>query len=293
MDKPKKLSGLRITVIAEDCVGYDSPYLGQHGISMLLSAFRGDDKKNILMDVAQDPGALFENFKRMEISPAGIDGIVLTHCHFDHTRGVATVLAEIGKKDIPLIAHPDIFRLNFINDPFLRHVGVMAGDTLQDIEASGAAPYLTKDALQIMPGLITTGEVERLTDFEEAGIDLFTIKNGRVVKDMMWDDISLVADVKDRGLVIVTGCSHAGIANITHHAKKITGTSKVHGIMGGFHLVDASDERIRKTILALKELDPDWIYAGHCTGFRAQADLRNAFKEKFLPLQTGMVVDIF
>lgn len=287
-----RLTGLRITVIAEDSVGYDSTYLGQHGISILLSAVRGDEKRNILMDVAQDPEALLENFRRMEISPAGIDGIVLTHCHFDHTKGVATILGKIGKKDIPVIAHPDIFRLNFINDPFLRHVGVMAGDTLPDIESNGGMPYLTKDALQIMPGLVTTGEVERLTDFEEAGIDLFTIENGRVVKDRMLDDISLVAEVGDKGLVVVTGCGHAGIVNIIRHAQKITGTHKVHGVIGGFHLVEASGERIRKTVRALKELNPDWIYAGHCTGFNAQAGLAETFKEKFLPLQTGMIVDI-
>jgi 7,8-dihydropterin-6-yl-methyl-4-(beta-D-ribofuranosyl)aminobenzene 5'-phosphate synthase len=244
------------------------------------------------MDVAQDPDALFENFKRMEISPGMIDGIVLTHCHFDHTRGVATVLGKIGKKDIPVIAHHDIFRLNFINDPFLRHVGVMAGDTLSDIQSHGGAPYLTKDVLQIMPGIVTTGEVERLTDFEEPGIDLFTIENGRVVNDRMLDDISLVADVGNKGLVIVTGCSHAGIINIIRHAQKITGTQKIHGIMGGFHLVEATGERIQKTVSALEEFNPDWIYAGHCTGFKAQTELVGTFKEKFLPLQTGMIVDI-
>ena len=292
MDKPDKITNLRITIIAEDSVGYDSPYLGQHGISMLLSVIKGHEKKNILMDVAQDPGALLENFRRMKISPTEIDAVVLSHCHFDHTRGVAAILDAIGKKDIPLIAHPDIFRLNFINAPFLRHVGVMEGDKLSDIESKGAAACLAKDPLQIMPGMITTGEVDRVTDFEEAGIDLFTIENGRIVKDIMLDDISIVADVENKGLVIITGCSHAGIVNIIHHAKKITGTSKINSIIGGFHLVDASDERIRKTVMAIKEFNPGWVYAGHCTGFRAQAELRNVFKEKFLPLQTGMLIDI-
>lgn len=292
MNKKHRLKRLKITVIAEDSVGYDSPYLGQHGISFLLTAERDDVVKNILVDVAQDSAALIENINRMQIAISCIDAVVLTHCHYDHTRGIAKILREIGGKDIPVIAHPDIFRTHFISDPYLRSIGIMDGDRREDIESSGGILYLAGNALEIMPGLISTGEVERITDFEEVGMNLFTIENGQVKGDLMKDDISVVANVRGKGLVIVTGCSHAGIVNIIQQSIKLTGTKKIHGIIGGFHLIEASEERIQKTALALKKFNPDWVYAGHCTGFRAQVELYNIFKERFSPLHTGMIVEV-
>jgi len=292
MNKKHRLKRLKITVIAEDSVGYDSPYLGQHGISFLLTAERDGVIKNILVDVAQDPAALIENINRMQIAISCIDAVVLTHCHYDHTRGIAKILREIGGKDIPVIAHPDIFRTHFISDPYLRSIGIMDGDRREDIESSGGILCLAGNALEIMPGLISTGEVERITDFEEVGMNLFTIENGQVKGDLMKDDISVVANVRGKGLVIVTGCSHAGIVNIIQQSIKLTGTKKIHGIIGGFHLIEASEERIQKTALALKKFNPDWVYAGHCTGFRAQVELYNIFKERFSPLHTGMIVEV-
>ena len=292
MNKKHRLKRLKITVIAEDSVGYDTPYLGQHGISFLLTAERDGVIKNTLVDVAQDPAALIENINRMQIAISCIDAVVLTHCHYDHTKGVAKILREIGGKDIPVIAHPDIFRTNFISDPYLRSIGIMDGDRREDIESSGGILYLARNALEIMPGLISTGEVERITDFEEVGMSLFTIENDQVKGDLMKDDISVVANVRGKGLVIVTGCSHAGIVNIIQQSIKLTGTKKIHGIIGGFHLIEASEERIQKTALALKTFNPDWVYAGHCTGFRAQVELYNIFKEQFSPLHTGMIVEV-
>ena len=292
MNKKHRLKRLKITVIAEDSVGYDTPYLGQHGISFLLTAEREGVVKNILVDVAQNSAALIENINRMQIAISCIDAVVLTHCHYDHTRGVAKILREIGGKDIPVIAHPDIFRTNFISDPYLRSIGIMDGDRREDIESSGGILYLTGNSLEIMPGLISTGEVERITDFEEVGMSLFTIENGQVKSDLMKDDISVVANVRGKGLVIVTGCSHAGIVNIIQQSIKLTGTKKIHGIIGGFHLIEASEERIQKTALALKKFNPDWVYAGHCTGFRAQVELYNIFKERFSPLHTGMIIEV-
>jgi 7,8-dihydropterin-6-yl-methyl-4-(beta-D-ribofuranosyl)aminobenzene 5'-phosphate synthase len=82
----------------------------------------------------------------------------------------------------------------------VRHVGVMDGDKKGDIEASGGTLYVTKDPLEVMPGLTTTGEVERVTEFEEVGIKLFTIQHGRVKRDEMLDDISLAANIKGKGV---------------------------------------------------------------------------------------------
>jgi 7,8-dihydropterin-6-yl-methyl-4-(beta-D-ribofuranosyl)aminobenzene 5'-phosphate synthase len=283
-----ELNSLKITVLAEDSVLYESHYLGQHGVSFLLEGVKGSDVMRILVDVGQDSQALLNNMKLMNISPAIIDAVVLTHCHYDHTQGVARMLREIGRKDIQVIAHRDIFRLNFVTEPYLRHVGIMPGDSREEIEKAGGSLLLTRDPVKLMSGITTTGEVKRQTDFEEVGIALKTIEGGEVVDDQMLDDISVVAKVNGKGLVIVTGCSHAGIVNIARHAMELTDCEKIEGIIGGLHLIDAPDDRIKRTGEELSKLNPKWICAGHCTGFKAQVELYLAFRERFSPLQTGM-----
>jgi 7,8-dihydropterin-6-yl-methyl-4-(beta-D-ribofuranosyl)aminobenzene 5'-phosphate synthase len=283
------LDRIKIMTVAEDSVLYDSPFWGQHGVSFLLEAYKDNIKRNILVDVAQNPEALLHNMKLMDINPSIIDAIVLTHCHYDHTQGLVEILRMIGKKNLPVIAHPEIFRLNFIVEPYLRHVGVMGSESKEKIKESGGTLYLTRDPLQIIPGLITTGEVKKQTDFEEVGIPLKTItSDGKVVEDKMKDDISVIANIENKGIVIITGCSHAGIVNIVKHSIELTGVKKIKAIIGGLHLIEAPMERIKKTVEALSKLDIDFISAGHCTGFEAQVELYKAFGKRFSPLHTGM-----
>lgn len=283
---------VKITVLAEDSVMYESPYLGQHGIALLLEVQRGSETHSILIDVAQNPEALLSNMEMMGIEASAIDALVLTHCHYDHTQGIVKILETIGKRGIPVIAHSSIFRVHFITAPCLRHVGIGYHDTREKIEEAGGLLFLTEEPLQILPGVTTTGEVKRQTDFEDAGIALKTINNGRIQEDPVLDDLSVVVNVKDKGLVILTGCSHAGIVNITKQALAITQSDAIEGIIGGFHLIEASEEKIRKTVEALATFTIHWIAAGHCTGFDAQRELSLKFGTRFQPLRTGMVFDL-
>jgi len=286
------LSSLKITVLAEDSVQYESPLLGQHGISFLLEARMQDVCRRILVDVGQNPSALLHNMRLLGIQPSIIDALFLTHCHYDHTQGTVEVLKAIGKRGFPVVAHPDTFRPHYVKDPYLRHVGVTPEDSRPKIEEAGGLLFQTTDPFPFLSGLITTGEVRRQTDFEEVGIALFTLADGHMVQDTMKDDISLVAQVRDKGLVIVTGCSHAGIVNIVKHSVELTGEHRIAAILGGFHLLAASEERIGKTVAALSQFDIELISAGHCTGFKAQSALYQTFKDRFKPLQTGMIFEI-
>jgi len=292
MEKLSALDNLKIIVLAEDSVLYESPYLGQHGLSLLLEGTSGGNTKRILVDVGQNSEALLINMQTLGISPSIINAIVLTHCHYDHTQGIAQMLREIGKEDIKVIAHPDIFRPHFVTQPNHRNVGIGQGDSKVEIEAAGGNLSLTKEPFLIMPGIITTGEVERRTKFEKAMIGLKTIENGKTVNDLMLDDISVTANLKNRGLVIITGCSHAGIINIVNQAIEITSCNKIEAIIGGLHLIEASDTVIKRTVKELSKLNVAWVSAGHCTGFKAQVELYLKFGEKFLPLHAGMQFDL-
>jgi len=292
MKKLDELDHLKITVLAEDSVLYESPYLGQHGVSFLLEGVSGDKSGRILVDVGQNSEALLHNMTIMGIAPSTIDALVLTHCHYDHTQGLTKLIRQIGKRDMPVFAHPDIFRLHFITQPFYRHVGIMPGDSKIEAEKAGARFLLSKDPVEIMPGMTTTGEVPRRTDFEQVGIALKTIDNGMVVDDLVLDDMSVIANVRDKGLVIVTGCSHAGIVNIVNYATQITGFDTIEGVIGGLHLVEAPDAIIKRTVEELLKKNISWISAGHCTGFKAQVELYLSFRENFSPLHTGMTFEI-
>jgi len=288
MKKLSQLDSCKITILAEDSVLYESPYLGQHGVSFLLEGISGKERKNILIDVGQNSEALLHNMKIMGVSPSIIDAVILTHCHYDHTQGITTMLRHIGKKDLPVIAHTDLFRLHFITEPYHRLVGIMPGDSKDEIERAGGSISLSKEPVMIMPGIMTTGEVPRRNDFEKVGIAVKTIENRNIVDDVMLDDTSIIANMKDIGLVIITGCSHAGIINIVNYAKEITGVSKVEAIIGGLHLVDAADDVINRTVEELDTINVSWISAGHCTGFKAQVKMYRTFGERFSPLHTGM-----
>jgi 7,8-dihydropterin-6-yl-methyl-4-(beta-D-ribofuranosyl)aminobenzene 5'-phosphate synthase len=288
-----ELDSLKVHVLAEDSVMYESPYLAQHGISFLLEGRSGEKLKYILVDVGQHSEALFHNMKAMEISASWIDTIVLTHCHYDHTQGVVKVIEKTGRKNIKVVAHSSIFRSHFILEPEERQVGIQPDDSREAMERSGGILLLSEESVQLMPGMITTGEVKRQTDFEEVGIALKTRVNGEVIEDRVLDDISVVAKIRGKGLVVITGCSHAGIINILMQSREITGCDRVDSIIGGFHLVEAPVSRIERTVSELKRFNPVRIYAGHCTGFRAQVELFHAFESEFVPLRTGMHISFY
>lgn len=282
------LDKLTVTVLAENNVPHKSPLLGQHGVSFWLEATNGTDEKRILVDVGQHPDALFFNAGILQVPLAKTDAIVLTHCHYDHTQGLSRVLKAIGKQDLPVIMHPSLFRPNFVTAPFFQHLGIRSGDEPDEIRAAGGKLVPARDPLQLMPGLSTTGEIPRITDFEKEATARRTINDaGQVVPDFMLDDIGLAARIKGKGTVIVTGCSHAGIINILKHS--VIQGEKVLGIIGGLHLVEASEERIEKTVSAMEEFAPMLVAAGHCTGSRAQATLHAKLGERFNTMGPGTV----
>lgn len=285
------IDSLKISVLLEDYAGYETSFLAQHGISLLLEARAEGCEKRILLDVGQSGLPILHNMRLLGISPASIDAVVLSHCHYDHTEGLVEILQAIGK-DLPVIAHPDIFRDNYIFQPFIRNIGITGKNGPEAVKAAGGQLFLTAESFEIMPGVLCTGEVPRKVDFEKPGIGTFNLANNQITGDRIMDDISLAVNVRGKGLVIVVGCSHAGIVNIVNHIRETTGIDRIEGIIGGLHLIEAGAERIRKTAEALKEINPGWVAAGHCTGFRACVELAAALGDRFQQLHAGKIVEV-
>lgn len=283
-----KLDYLRLLVLAENTVPFDRPLLGQHGLSCFIEAKKENTTLRLVMDVGQDYGVLSHNMQKLNVSAGDIDAVVLSHCHFDHTTGVTSLLAATGKTGVPVIAHPDVFRAHFLTTPLIRSIGMAQADgSTAALGAAGGKPLLTQDPLQLMPGLVTTGEVPRITPFEEGGLNVFTLNDGHLQKDIIHDDLSLVACVQGRGLVVITGCSHAGIINIVSQAMALFPGEELHAVIGGLHLHAAQAQRISKTVEALAVHSPAFVAAGHCTGFLAQVELHKVLGERFTPLHVG------
>lgn len=284
---------LRIVSLIENSPKYDSYLKGCNGVSFWLEVTSGDIHRNILFDVGPVAEPVIYNAKKLNLKLPDIDMIVLSHCHFDHTAGLAGVITEIGH-EVPIFGHPDIFRPNFTLKPEFMNYGMVAENRRENIEQLGGYFILTKSAIEPIPGFMITGEVERSTVFEETGgVSCLTIDvEGNLVPDKLKDDYSLVISLKDKGIVIITGCGHAGPVNIIKHSMKISGVDKLEGIIGGFHLLQAGEKRIDLSIEEFKKYKLKWIAPMHCTGLIPTAKIALAFKDEFREIHAGDTINL-
>lgn len=281
------VKNVEITVLIEDSKSSTKPSLkAKHGLAYLIKAKIDNSKMTIMMDTGPTPEAILHNADAMDISLQNIDVIVLSHGHYDHTGGLIAVLKHIEKR-VPVIAHPTVFGPKLKIMPHLKFIG--APFTASEVESIGGVLVLTVDPVQIADGITTTGEVPRRTTFEKVR-GFWTVQNGRFLESTMLDDQSLVIDVESKGLVVVTGCSHAGIINIIKHAQKITGNRRIYAVLGGLHLSNAEDMRIQKTVNELEKFDPKFLGPCHCTGKKATIKIGKTFGERCHILHSGDVI---
>lgn len=263
--------------------------LAEHGFSAMVTINQADAARALLFDFGfSEHGAAF-NAEALDADLTAVEVLALSHGHLDHVGGMKQLVEKIGKPAIPLVLHPGAFRnprflkapngLNVYFPPF----------TLEEIEANGAAPVkTTKPYLMLDGAALFLGQIPRVTAFEQGAPNLFYEEDGIEKQDLVEDDTAIVFNLKDRGLVIISGCAHSGVVNTFTHAIDVTGIERVWAIMGGFHLSGADvDTVIQPTVDALKQLKPRYIIPVHCTGRQAILEIEKQMPERFIMNMAG------
>jgi len=262
----------------------------EHGFSALVTVRRGGTESMLLFDTGVSPDGLAVNAERLGLGLGDLQGVVLSHGHFDHAGGFDGLARLRGRSGLPLTVHPAAWTRRRLappgGQPFEMPTlspGALAREGFQLIERR--QPSVLVDG-----SVLITGEVERTTRFERGMPPAHQAWDGgdwhhdaEVI-----DDQALVVHVRGQGLVVLSGCGHAGIVNIVRHAMRLTGVPQLHAVIGGFHLSGPAFEPIiAPTVLALTELTPAMIVPGHCTGWRAQHALAAALPDAWVPSSVG------
>jgi len=259
------------------------PLLAEHGLSIYLRL--GSEGHEVLLDAGHTNVAVPHNLPLLEIEPKDVDEMVISHGHRDHTGSVVEFLRMRGERT-PVVVHPDAFlqRWRVLTD------GSREGPWQESAEAwqqAGANMVYVEGPRQLANGCLVTGEIPRRTGFERVSDRLFYSDGGKLIADLIKDDQAIVVNAKGKGLVVITGCAHSGIVNTVLYAQEVSGVESVHAVIGGFHLCDANEETMQRSIQALKGVAPRLIMPAHCSGFEATRRFAAEMPEEFVRSAVG------
>jgi 7,8-dihydropterin-6-yl-methyl-4-(beta-D-ribofuranosyl)aminobenzene 5'-phosphate synthase len=261
---------MEISILVDNATFIDRYFRAEPGFSLFLE----DGETKLLFDTGYSD-LFIKNARKMGIDALCADWVVLSHGHLDHTGGLDALVkcaieASIEGRDratSAILAHPDLFAPK--RDDQGMDIGCfIARETL----ASFGEIRLSAEPVWITDRVVFLGEIERRHDFEGGQAVGKVLKDGRWVPDFVSDDSGL-ACLTDSGLVVITGCAHAGICNTIEQARKVTGEECVADVIGGFHLLNAATAQIRGTCHYFASLQPSAVHACHCTDFQAKRSL--------------------
>jgi 7,8-dihydropterin-6-yl-methyl-4-(beta-D-ribofuranosyl)aminobenzene 5'-phosphate synthase len=268
---------------------------GAHGLSCAITAWRGNTARTLLFDTGPDAWVFERNVERLGFDMGSVDGIVLSHGHWDHCGAMLRALEMIqlrnGGRAVPTYMHPDIYRSRASKAPDGSMRPFDDVPTQSMLEQQGALVVHSKEAQLILDDLFyVSGEIPRVTAFETGLPGHYR----RTEDGLNWEPDPLLMDerfvavrVKDKGVVVFTACSHAGVVNVMTHARDCLPEAPLYGVLGGFHLSGTNERVIPETVDAMRAFDLKTIAAAHCTGWRAVSALASAFGDAVAPSAVG------
>ncbi len=271
---------IRVTVLVENTV-YGRHIRAEHGLAFWIES----GTHRVLFDTGQTPEVLFHNAECLGIDLTTADAVVLSHGHDDHTGGLETMMTQ--GKPLDLFLHPGALAQRYSRgkDGTVQEIGMPRSHSREELEAKAASVTWTRECTPVVEGIWVTGEVPRETPYEDTGGNFFLDRTCEV-PDPIEDDQSIFFNSED-GTVVLLGCAHSGIVNTLRYIRSRTGNLPIQAVIGGTHLVRASEERMASTVEALKELEVRLIAPVHCTGASAQARIASELSEIWEPTHVG------
>jgi 7,8-dihydropterin-6-yl-methyl-4-(beta-D-ribofuranosyl)aminobenzene 5'-phosphate synthase len=242
----------------------------EHGLGHWVEVERGGETRRIAFDFGLTGESYTHNFLELGLDAGRVDAVALSHGHVDHYGGLGGFLKTYRRRmkgEIAFYAGRDHFlpRYNERNNARV-YIGRLDRDELERYDLD---VRVVERPTLLPEGVMLSGEMHETEPFEVIPPSLKVERDGQVVQDSFIGEQTLIANVKDRGLVVVTSCSHRGIVGICRHAVKVTGVPKVHAVIGGFHLSGLAGERITQVVDTFRTLGVDYLIPQHCTGLEA------------------------
>jgi 7,8-dihydropterin-6-yl-methyl-4-(beta-D-ribofuranosyl)aminobenzene 5'-phosphate synthase len=266
---------IRITVLVDNKTSR-ADLIAEHGLSLWIEY----KEKRILFDTGQS-NAVIKNAKQLGVDLARTDAIVISHGHYDHTGGLSAVLDIAAKAKIYL--HPAAIEAKFIRKASGVKLIGMSDSAKKAIQ--GRHVIWTVTPAKLFSGMAVTGQVPRISNFEDVGGIFYLDENCQKVDELLDDQTLFIESAM--GLIMVLGCAHSGAVNTIEYISKLTVRKKIHAVIGGMHLMNANRTRIANTINAFGRYDIQKIVPLHCTGQDAMEKLKNAFGNKYMSWGAG------
>lgn len=263
--------------------------IAEHGYSLLLTVYRDGRSQSIVYDAGLGRDTVLHNMDVLEVRLNELRAVVLSHGHGDHHGGLEGMIRRIGRRKMPLVLHPDVWRLRKVVFPTGHEIS-MPPPSHTDLDREGVAIIEERSPTLLLDDMVlVTGQVERKTDFEKGfPLQQAYIHGSWEPDTWIWDDQAVICYVRDKGLVVLSGCGHAGMINILQYARQLTGVDNIYAAIGGFHLTGGIFEPIiPRTISELVAINPTYIVPGHCTGWKAIHEMARQLPQAYIQPSVG------
>jgi len=260
----------------------------EHGLAHHVEVTRGRETARIAFDFGLTAASMTHNFRELGLDVGAIDALALSHGHADHFGGLLGFLSAYRRRMRPALrfyGHPNHYvgRWSERDGDHVSLGRLDRGDVARwDVDVVDVA-----EPVVLAEGVLLSGEMRATEPYEAIPPSLRMEQDGALVQDTFIGEQTLVAHVRDRGLVVVTSCSHRGIVGICRNAMRVSGVPKIHAVLGGFHLSGLDAERIDRVVETLRGFEVDYLVPQHCTGFEAFVQLAQRMGKELVVSSTG------